>query len=220
MLLSLAVLLSLLFVCGSAWFGRTVMAVALVEMLILVEIFSPKIVESSLGIISAGTLFYGVFFVGMNAYIERHGRASAHNVAWLAFAAAMSFIIMLQFLERIPGDDILPYASAASDSFSVVPRAAFASMLAYLLVVHFHVCFYGILRDRYSKISLWSRHLTSIMVSQVLDSVIFFTLSFMGAVSISALFAIMLTGLMLKVSIAIVAVPALYASVRAQEVSV
>ena|SRR5258708_7959165 len=206
-----AVVINLLLILGSFQFGRAGLILAITTNLILVSTFASKLI-SVFGLLSnIGNIFYGSLFLGTNLLIERYGTRAAYSAVWLAFCGNTLFIVMGQFGLRFAGDATSTSTNEAITTlFSNTPRLALASILAYIIVQHFNVWFYSSLKKYTGEGWLWLRHTASLSLSQLFDSIIFFSVAFYGIVSTGTLLGVMVTGFLLKVCIGFASIPLMY----------
>ena len=95
--------------------------------------------------------------------------------------------------------------------FSIMPRIAFASLLAYLVSQHHDVWSFHFWKDKYpGKKWLWLRNNFSTMISQLIDSLIFTFVAFWGIYEGNVLWEILLTTYFLKVLVALADTPFVY----------
>jgi uncharacterized integral membrane protein (TIGR00697 family) len=94
--------------------------------------------------------------------------------------------------------------------FSLLPRIAFASLVAYLISQSHDVWFFATLKNKHKKKYLWVRNNLSTISSQLIDNIIFTLMAFVGVFSWSIIGQIFLTSLILKVIIATCDTPFLY----------
>lgn len=106
-----------------------------------------------------------------------------------------------------------PHASDfAHDSlftiFSVLPRIAFASIVAYVISQKHDVWAYAKWKKKYNKIFI-SNNLST-LVSQSIDSLIFTIIAFLGVLPLNVMIQIFISTYILKTVIAILDTPFVY----------
>ncbi len=95
--------------------------------------------------------------------------------------------------------------------FRLMPRIAFASLLAYLISQYHDVWSFNFWREKTGGKYLWLRNNASTLISQAIDSVIFTGVAFFGTIPFGELMQIFITTYMLKLVVAVVDTPFLYA---------
>ncbi|MFA7371624.1 MAG: queuosine precursor transporter, partial [Sphaerochaetaceae bacterium] len=98
-----------------------------------------------------------------------------------------------------------------STIFSIMPRIALASLVAYLVSQLHDVFAYEYWRQRRPQTRwLWLRNNASTMVSQLIDTLIFTTIAFVGIYPWEVLWQIMVTTYLLKWVVAALDTPFIY----------
>ncbi|MBI5456878.1 queuosine precursor transporter [Candidatus Kaiserbacteria bacterium] len=206
-----AILVNLLFIALAARFGRVGLVLAMAVNLILVSTFAPKLVTVFGFVSNVGNIFYGSLFIAANILVERYGTKAAFTAIWMSFAGNIFFVVMSQFALRFIGEtQSLATNDAISTVFASAPRTALASVVAYLLVQHFNVWLYSFVKAKTGERLLWLRHISSTTTSQLLDSVIFFSIAFYAVIPNNILVEAMIVGFVLKTAIGVVGTPLLY----------
>ena len=97
--------------------------------------------------------------------------------------------------------------------FGVLPRIAGASLVAYLISQRHDVWAYHFWRERFPG-PLWLRNNLSTIVSQLIDSVVFTLVAFVGVFPPAVLVQIVITTYLFKAIVAVADTPFLYLAVR------
>jgi len=131
----------------------------------------------------------------------------------MGFLGLTLFIMMSQgVLNFVASPQSAGIEKAIQGLFGAVPRIAAASFIAYLISQSFDVWFYHVIHDRTGEKFLFLRNNLSTVVSQFMDSVLFFSLAFGGLVPFGILINIILTGYAIKIIVAMLDTPFMYAS--------
>jgi hypothetical protein len=94
--------------------------------------------------------------------------------------------------------------------FSVLPRIAFASIVAYLFSQSHDVWFFNWLKKKQKKNQLWLRNNLSTMLSQLIDNTVFTLVAFVGVFSWDIIAQIFLVSIVMKVVVAMFDTPFVY----------
>lgn len=160
-----------------------------------------------------GNIVYAGTFLATDIISERYGATTARHTVWLGFFAIVVSTGLMQLA--------LLFAPAPSDTmhqslvsvFSVLPRIAGASLLAYIVSQRHDVWAFQFWKTRFPG-PLWLRNNMSTIVSQLIDSVIFTMVAFLGVFPPLVLAEIVLSTYLLKAVVAILDTPFLYAAVH------
>jgi queuosine precursor transporter len=139
--------------------------------------------------------------LGLNMLQEYYGKDVAKKAVWCSFMLLVFFVVMagMHLLYTASADDYTQ--GAYTQILSSTPRLVGASIVSFLVVQWFDVQFYGFLKTRFKKLSLFGRNITSLSVSQFIDTVLFTVLGLWGLVS--ELFDVFLVSFVIKLTIAL-----------------
>lgn len=184
-----------------AWIPLSVM-MANVQVIKLVDLFG---IGATLG-----NIVYATGFLVTDILSENHGKKEATQAVWIGFFSLLAMtLIMTLALKFTPSAD--DFAQPALETiFTVMPRLAFASMVAYLLSQGHDVWAFHFWKKRTQGKWLWLRNNASTMVSQLLDSVVFTTLAFYGTVPTNVFWQLVISTYVLKFVVAALDTPFVY----------
>lgn len=146
--------------------------------IIITNIESVKIIDI-LGLTTAlGNITYSNIFLATDILNENEGEKAAKKSVLYGFLAMISFTGLMCFtLLFIPNELDASHASLVN-IFSVVPRIAIASVIAYLISQLVDVYIFQKLKKKYNK--LWLSKNGSTIIGQLVDTIIFVTLAYLG----------------------------------------
>jgi hypothetical protein len=191
-------------------FGKIGLFVWTAVAVILANIQVMKTVEV-FGLVTAlGNVVYSSLFLVTDIMNENHSKDDAQKAVWIGFFVLIAMTVLMQVtLQFVPhSSDFL--SGHITAIFSLMPRIAFASVVAYLISQNHDVWFYDKLRKRLGDRRLWLRNNVSTMTSQLLDNVVFTLIAFVGVFSWSVILQIFVTSLILKVVVAVCDTPFVY----------
>lgn len=210
----LTTLLDLSFVLLFFRLGRRGLLASVVVNVILVATFGAKLISIFGLVTNVGNVFYSSIFLAVNIMVERFGRKEALKAIWSGFAALFVFMLMGQFVVMSQGlENTEVVNEAIATLFSFAPRLTFASMFAYVVSQHLNLWLYEQLLKK-TKLVLGFRNFISTAIAQFFDSIFFFFLAFYGAIPNSLLWESIFTGYFLKLIIAAISIPYIYASLK------
>ncbi len=162
-----------------------------------------------------GNAAYAASFLVTDILSENHGRLEAKKAVWMGFFSllVMTLIMQLTLCFRPISDDAFSQEThtALSTIFSLLPRIAFASLIAYLISQRHDVWAFHFWKKRYpSARMLWVRNNLSTMVSQLIDSAIFVLIAFWSVFETGVLWQIFWTTYIFKWLIAAADTPFVY----------
>ena len=162
-----------------------------------------------------GNVVYATSFLVTDILSENYGKKEAKKAVWIGFYSLISMTLLMNlalFFIPLEGDEFAAIShEATSTIFKLMPRIAFASLLAYLLSQRHDVWAFHMWRNRFpGENQLWIRNNLSTMVSQLIDSLVFVLVAFYGVFETAILFEIFLTTYVLKWMVAAADTPFVY----------
>lgn len=149
--------------------------------------------------------------LALNLLQEQYDKQAAQRAIWISFFGALFYVLILLLH--------IGYAPAATDTASDLfrdlllptPRIILASLSVYVVVQNIDAFLYGYLKKNYSHISFVIRNYASLLVSQLIDTVLFTFLGLWGInegfSDLRTLVDIMIVSYTLKVIVIVIAVP-------------
>jgi queuosine precursor transporter len=207
----LCALVNIVFIFFSARRGTHWLFGTIAINLILVGIFGAKLVSVFGFTTNAGNVFYACVFLATHFILEREGRHTGLKTIWIGSSLVLFFVFMSQFASQFAG---LPLSETVNTSistlFSFSARITFASIIAYAFAQYVNVSVYEWLKTRTRGNFLWLRSNGANVVSQLVDSLLFFTIAF-PTLSGPLLVQAILVGWLIKTSVVVIGTPFLYA---------
>lgn len=159
-----------------------------------------------------GNAMYGSAFLVTDIINERYGKEEAKKAVWIGFFTLLTMTLLMQMaLVFQPTPDGREVQSSLETIFNLIPRIAAGSLIAYLFGQFADVHIFSYLRKKFPKDShFWIRNNGSTMISQLLDTLIFTSVAFLGRFPAPIWFEIFLTTYLLKFLVAVMDTPFFY----------
>jgi len=165
----------------------------------------------------AGNLFFPISYIFGDVLTEVYGYARARKVIWAGFGAMIFATIMSYLVIQFPVDPGEPFNErmqpALETVFGNTWRIVLGSILGFWagdFANSFVLAKMKLLtRGRY----LWTRTIGSTMVGQLVDSVIFYPIAFLGVWTTGKMIEVILFNFVFKVAVEAVFTPVTYAVV-------
>ena len=161
---------------------------------------------------TGGNAIYAATFLTTDILSERYGKKTADRAVTLGFFAMLLWLCGTQItLLFVPNEADFAYP-AMKELFSILPRLTLGSLLAYLASQYADVRLYHAIwkRSGNSEKFLWLRNNGSTLVSQLIDTVIFVTVAFLGVYETDVFISIMVTTYLFKAICALCDTPFMY----------
>jgi queuosine precursor transporter len=196
-------------------FGRTGLFVWIGISTILANLQVVKTIEIFGLTATLGNAMYGTAFLVTDILNEKYGKEDAQKAVWLGFFTliVMTIIMQLALLFQPHPDDFAQESLATI--FGIIPRIALGSLVAYLVSQFTDVYIFTYLKQKFPTDSqFWVRNNGSTMVSQLLDTLVFTSIAFLGEYPMDVWFEIFITTYLLKWVISLMDTPFGYIAKR------
>ncbi len=191
-------------------FGRTGLFALIVLNLLLCNIQVMKTVQLFGLTTTLGNVLYASIFFATDLLSEFFGKDAAKKGVLLGFLALVMATLYMQIaLIFVPAaeDFAQPHLAVI---FGFMPRVALASMVAYLVSQWHDVWAFHFWKQKTKGRFLWLRNNASTLASQLLDSLIFCVIAFVGVFESGVWVQILVTTYVFKVIVAVLDTPFIY----------
>ena len=193
------------------FFGKTGLYIWIPISTILANIQVLKMVDLLTIGVTLGNITYASSFLVTDILSENYGKKSARKSVFIGFFSLSATVILMNLALMFKPNEFDFIQESLTNIFSLLPRIALASLLAYAVSQLHDVWAYNFWKTRLPGIKfLWLRNNASTMVSQFMDSVIFTFIAFWGLLPTSEFIEILITTYLLKLIVAMVDTPFLY----------
>ena len=189
---------------------------AFVAVLLCSSFMGPSKVAEIGGIhFGAASLFFPISYIFGDILTEVYGYARARRVVWMGFAALIFGSIMAALVVALPAAPEWKHQAAFETVFGATWRVALASILGFWAGELVNSYVLAKLKIRTQGRFLWLRTISSTLIGEGIDTMIFFPIALYGILPDALLVSIMLTNYVIKCAWEILATPATYAIVSA-----
>lgn len=163
---------------------------------------------------SGAVVIFPITYIINDLLSEVYGYRKARNVIWLGFAMQLFFILASQLVLALPGADSWDGQEAFRHVFGAAPRAAAASLLAFLVGGTLNAMVMSLMKVAGGGRKFWLRALLSSLAGESADSLIFVPIVFWG-LGVRVILVTMACQVVAKVAYELVILPLTAASARA-----
>lgn len=168
--------------------GRFVVLVAVfVACLIGANITAVKLISLGGLILPAAIIVFPLSYIVADVLTEVYGYAQARRVIWLGFLCNLLVVGAVWAGQVLPAAPFWDGQAAYERILGYAPRILLASFLAYLVGEFTNAYVLARMKIATRGRWLWMRTIGSTLAGQGLDSLIFMTVAFIGAIPVSAL---------------------------------
>ncbi len=192
-------------------FGKTGLFIWIPLSAVIANIQVVKTVELFGFTATLGNIVYATSFLATDILSENYGKKEARRAVYIGFFSLILLTIMMNMALMFK-----PHSSDfAQESlftiFSIMPRIALGSLVAYGLSQLHDVWAYNFWKEKQpGKKFLWLRNNLSTMISQLIDSLIFSVIAFWGLFPQTVFIEILITTYLFKWIVAALDTPFLY----------
>ena len=169
--------------------GRLVIITALaVSVLIISNIIAVKPVSlfempfeflgSNLYVVSASVICFPLGYIISDVLTEVYGFRVARGVIWLGFACNLLVVIIIWLVGGIPGAVFWEDQAAYETILGATTWILLGSFVAYLVGEFSNAMVMVVLKNRTEGRMLWLRTISSTVVGQGIDSILFYSIAF------------------------------------------
>lgn len=162
--------------------------------------------------VTLGNVVYGSMFLCTDILSEFYGKKAAKRAVMLGFFTLGASTIMMQ-LALLFTPNAHDFASGALHSiFSLSPRICISSIVCFVLSNTLDIHLY----EWFTRLNfpLWLKNNSATFIAQLFDTVCFTFAAFYGLFPLRAMWELILTTMVLKIIIALLDTPFLYAAKR------
>ncbi|CAD7359759.1 MULTISPECIES: queuosine precursor transporter [Staphylococcus] len=155
-----------------------------------------------------GNIMFASIYLATDVLNDIYGRKVAKRAVWLGFSSTLVMIIVMQISLAFQPSDADMAQSALKSIFDVVPRIAFASIIAYIIGQHIDVFVFNVIKRIFkSDRTFFIRAYGSTTLSSIFDTALFVLIAFYGSLPHPVIFEIFITTYLLKLLSTILNVP-------------
>ncbi|WP_159881814.1 queuosine precursor transporter [Paenibacillus puerhi] len=178
---------------------------------ILANIQVTKTIEMVGIVMTLGNTMYASIYLTSDLLNERYGEKEARKAVWFGFFVMLvTMVTMKMTLVFTPQESDFAQDSLAT-IFGLLPRLALGSLTAFFVSQFLDVKIYSYLKRVFPKPGqLWLRNNGSTAVSQMVDTLIFCSIAFLGEYTMEVWVQILITTYIVKFIVSMASTPFLY----------
>lgn len=194
-----------------------VMAIFVAVLLISNVASAAKIVNLGLPVLTfdAGTLLFPISYVFGDVLVEVYGYRRSRRVIWVGFACAVLLSLTLAVVRWLPGDAQW-VAEVGPDAFDGVlgtlasGRIILGSLVAYFAGEFSNAYIMARMKVRTQGRWLWTRTIASTLVGELVDTMLFVCIAFLGVWSLDLVIKIIISNYLFKTGFEALVTPLTY----------
>ncbi|MBP9761544.1 queuosine precursor transporter [Candidatus Saccharibacteria bacterium] len=183
---------------------------ASVATLIISNLGAMKLVAFGPIIADGGAILFPLAYILGDVMTEVYGYKHTRRAIWVSFTWLIIMIGVLTIVQHMPAVEGAPNVSEFDSVFGFVPRIVLASLAAYLVGEFLNSFVLAKMKVRSRGKHLWQRLVTSTVLGEAVDTIIFCLIAFYGLISGSQMINYILVGIVFKVAVEILMLPVTY----------
>jgi len=181
-----------------------------VTCLITANITAVKLVNVFGLVVPAAVVIFPISYIAGDVLTEVYGYRQARRVIWLGFLCNLIAVAGIVLGQALPSAGFWDGQAAYERILGYTPRLLLASFIAYLVGEFANAFVLAKMKIATNGRWLWARTIGSTVIGQGLDSVLFITIAFVGAIPTAGLAEAIITQWLFKVVYETLATPLTY----------
>lgn len=195
---------------GTQWRYYDVAVALFVASLLTANIIAVKLIQLGSWVLPAGVVIFPVSYILGDVLTEVYGYRWARRAIWLGFLGNLIAVIAIGLAGRLPAPVFWQNQGAYDAILGFTPRLLLASFCAYLVGEFANSTLLAKMKLWTQGRHLWARTISSTIVGQGLDSLVFILIAFGGLMAGPMLVTAILSQWLFKSLYEVLATPLTY----------
>lgn len=187
-----------------------VITVIFVVVLLVSNIASSKITQIGELTLDGGTILFPLSYIFNDILTEVYGFKRSRKVIWYGFSASILASFIFAIVAWLPSASGWNNQDAYLTILGQTPRIVLASLIAYICGEFINSYVLAKMKIFTHGKWLWTRTIGSTLVGEMVDSVIFVSIAFIGLYSSTAIIALIISNYLFKTVVEIIFTPITY----------
>ncbi|PIS42596.1 MAG: transporter [Candidatus Kerfeldbacteria bacterium CG08_land_8_20_14_0_20_40_16] len=185
-----------------------------VAVLLISNVASAKIVEFGPFTFDGGTILFPLSYIFGDILTEVYGYRKSRRVIWIGFGSALLMSLVFIVIGKLPAAADWGNQDAYQKILGLTPRIVAASLIAYFSGEFSNSYILAKMKIFTRGRFLWSRTISSTVVGEGIDTLLFVMIAFWGVLPASLLLPVIISNYVFKVGFETLATPFTYAVVN------
>ncbi len=190
-----------------------VLGIVYVTCLLISNLIAGKMMALGSITLPAAVILFPITYILGDVFTEVYGFKNAKTLIWAGFACSAFAVVVYMITIMLPHPDFWGNQEAFAVVLGTTPRVFAASLLGYLFGEFSNSMILSKLKVLTKGKKLWTRTISSTIVGEAFDTIIFITVSFYGTMDNGTLLQMILFQYLFKVCYEILFTPLTYAVV-------
>lgn len=191
-----------------------VIAVSFVSLLLISNIAATKLISADFGwmnlVFDGGAICFPLTYILGDVMSEVYGFKASKRIIFLGFCASITASLIFFLVQLAPVGPGYENQAAYEAVLGFVPRIVAASVLGYIVGQVLNSLVLVKIKTHFGEKKLWVRLVTSTLIGEAADTVIFCTVAFYGVITGADFLNYCITGYIYKCAVEIIFLPVTY----------
>ncbi|NDK08090.1 queuosine precursor transporter [Candidatus Gracilibacteria bacterium] len=188
----------------------TLITVFFVTVLLISNIVSTKITIIGPFEFDAGTLLFPLSYIFADILTEVYGYKETRKVIWMGFGSIILLSSIIILVGYLPPASDRPFQADYQNVLGLTSRIVFASLVAYFFGEFTNSYILAKIKVKMKGKYLWVRTISSTLVGELFDTMIFVLIAFYGVFDNELLKTIIISNYVFKVGVEVLFTPLTY----------
>ncbi len=187
-----------------------VIAGLFVGILVLSNILATKMIQLGPFVFDGGTLLFPFSYIFGDVLVEVYGYKTSRKVIWTGLVMLVLMSLNIWLIGVLPAQAEWTLQADFNNILFPMPRIALASIFGYFFGEYSNSVVLSKLKIKTEGKHLWIRTIGSTLIGELVDSILFVAIAFLGMYSINILLIMALSNYLFKTVIEVVFTPLTY----------
>ncbi|UTC75441.1 queuosine precursor transporter [Treponema sp. OMZ 792] len=181
-----------------------------VGVLVLSNILAAKMVQLGPFVFDGGTLLFPFSYIFGDVLAEVYGYRASRKVIWTGFFMLLLMSLNIRLISVLPAEAEWIFQKDFENILLQMPRISAGSLCGYFIGEYSNSVVLSKLKVATKGKYLWLRTIGSTLVGQLLDSIVFVVIAFLGLYSLNVLIIMIFSNYLFKTFIEVIFTPLTY----------
>ena len=189
-------------------------AILFVAVLLISNTVGVKLIEIGPLVLSGAVFLFPLSYIFGDVLTEIYGYRGSRRIIWAGFGAMALMTISYLIVQYLPAASFRGDQDAYATILGIVPRLAIGSLVGYLVGEFANSFVLSKVKVWTNGRYLWLRAMSSTIVGQAVDTVLFISIAFAGTISGAGLVRTIISSYIIKVLLEAIFLPVTYYVIR------
>ncbi len=189
-------------------------AILFVVVLMISNTVATKLFQLGPFFFTGAVMIFPISYIFGDILTEVYGYRASRRIIWAGFASIIVMAIAYYLVQLLPPAPFWLHQGAYETILGLVPRIVIGSIIGYFVGEFSNSYILSKLKMWTKGKHLWIRTISSTVIGEAVDTILFATIAFVGVIPLNNLITIIISGYLAKVLIEILFTPITYIVVR------